>query len=123
MFQSERNRGRKLVLYLHTHLGLHYRGSYADLLQEVITGLARVYGVRNRLRYKPGALARLAVNLFDDVPVRYLPDLSLALVERFRKGLVADEMQWKIALPLDDLVHNLGCPRRELMGLCHRATK
>jgi hypothetical protein len=99
---------------LHTYLGLHYGGSYADLLQEVITGLARVHNVRHRLRQKPGDLARLAAILFDGVAGRYLPDLSLALVERFREGLVADEVQWKPLSALDDLVHDLGCLRSAL---------
>jgi hypothetical protein len=101
-------------IILQTQLGLHYGGHYADLLQEVITGLARVHSVRDRLRQNPADLVRLAVVLFDGVPGRYSPDLSLALVKRFREGLVADEVEWKPQSPLDDLVHDLGCLRSAL---------
>src|SRR4029453_9036889 len=49
---------------LHAHLGLLYGANYADLLTEVLTGLDKVHGVRERLRARPAYLAELAVHIF-----------------------------------------------------------
>ena len=101
---------------LQTQLGLLYGAEYSDLLAEVLTGLGKVHGVRRRLREEPAWLGQLAVTLFTDAPGRYSPDESLALLARFRDGLVADEVAWKPVSALDDLLHDLGCLR---WGLRH----
>lgn len=101
---------------LQAQLGLLYGAHYSDLLAEVLTGMGKIHGVRNRLREQPAWLGQLAVTLFCDAPGRYSPDDSLALLTRFRDGLVEEEMAWKASSALDDLLHDLGCLR---WGLRH----
>lgn len=95
---------------LHSHLGLLYGGGYSDLLTEVLTGLGRVYGLRNQLR---GSLrkADLATALFEDAAGRHPPAKSVALANYFRQGLADEDLEWKPESALDDLLHDLGCLR------------
>ena len=95
---------------LHSHLGLLYGGGYSDLLAEVLTGLGKVYGIREQVRGS-ARKAALAAALFDDAPGRHPDEKSLDLAERFRQGLTEEELEWKPESALDDLLHDLGCLR------------
>jgi hypothetical protein len=85
--------------------------SYQELLADVLSGLAAVHRLRERIQMGPTAQALVAELVFEDAPGRYPPDQSLQLYRRFAQGLPEDLRTWKPQSALDDLLHDLGCLR------------
>jgi hypothetical protein len=102
---------------LHTHLGLHYGGSYSGLLAEALTGLGQLHQRRHLVGAGPHAKAASAAIVFEVAPGLYTPDESQLLVNRFQLNLAEDEFEWKPQSALDDLIHDLACLRWGLSRL------